>query len=88
MAAADAQKDARTVFIRGVSFEATEKDLEEVFSDVGPVKQCFLVKVKGQPTHRGFGFVQYSLPEDAERAVEELQGKSVKGRKLKVMALD
>ncbi|KAG2482067.1 hypothetical protein HYH03_018977 [Edaphochlamys debaryana] len=84
MAAEQAAKDLRTVFIRGISFDADEKDLEAAFSDVGPVKQCFLVRVKGQPKHRGFGFVQYALPEDAERAVTELDGKSVKGRKLQV----
>ncbi len=80
-----AAKDLRTVFVRGVSFDANEKDFEQLFSDVGPVKQCFLVRVKGQPKHRGFGFVQYALPEDAERAVGECNGKSLKGRKLQVM---
>eukprot|EP00198_Chlamydomonas_reinhardtii_P010429 XP_001699766.1 predicted protein [Chlamydomonas reinhardtii] len=82
--AEDADKDPRTVFIRGVSFDAVEKDLEAAFSEVGPVKQCFLVRVKGQPKHRGFGFVQYALPEDAERAVGELDGTALKGRKLQV----
>lgn len=79
-----AAKDQRTIFIRGISFDANEKDLEDLFSDVGPVKQCFLVRVKDQPKHRGFGFVQYSLPEDAERAVTECNGKRLKGRKLQV----
>ncbi|GIL62661.1 hypothetical protein Vafri_16848, partial [Volvox africanus] len=88
MAAPEAAKDLRTVFIRGVSFDANEKDIEELFSDVGPVKQCFLVRVKDQPKHRGFGFVQYALPEDAERAVTECSGKSLKGRKLQVELAD
>ncbi|GLI62225.1 hypothetical protein VaNZ11_004822, partial [Volvox africanus] len=88
MAALKAAKDLRTVFIRGISFDANEKDIEELFSDVGPVKQCFLVRVKDQPKHRGFGFVQYALPEDAERAITECSGKSLKGRKLQVELAD
>lgn len=78
------EKDARTLFVRGVSFEIDEKPLEEVFSEVGPVKSCFLVREKGAPKHKGFGFVQFALQEDAERAAAELNGKSVGGRKLLV----
>jgi nucleolar protein 4 len=75
MAAADgAAKDSRTVFVRGVSFATDEQALESVFSDVGPVKSCFLVRQKGDAKHKGFGFVVFSLPEDAERAVEALHG--------------
>lgn len=79
-------KDLRTVFVRGVSFDADEKAVEAAFSDVGPVKSCFLVRQKGDAKHKGFGFVQFALPEDAERAVTELDGKAVAGRKLQVLA--
>lgn len=84
MAGQPPEKDLRTVFVRGVSFDATEKDLEALFSDVGPVKHSFLVRQKGQARHKGFGFVQYAIEEDAERAVEELNGKDMSGRKIKV----
>jgi RNA recognition motif-containing protein len=47
------KKDPRTVFVRGVAFQVGEKQLEEVFADVGPVKKCFLVRPKGQDKHRG-----------------------------------
>eukprot|EP00201_Polytomella_parva_P021603 CAMPEP_0175044794 /NCGR_PEP_ID=MMETSP0052_2-20121109/4028_1 /TAXON_ID=51329 ORGANISM="Polytomella parva, Strain SAG 63-3" /NCGR_SAMPLE_ID=MMETSP0052_2 /ASSEMBLY_ACC=CAM_ASM_000194 /LENGTH=309 /DNA_ID=CAMNT_0016308179 /DNA_START=46 /DNA_END=972 /DNA_ORIENTATION=+ len=77
-------KDVRTIFVRGVSFKASDKDLEETFSDVGPVKQCFLVKDPGSDNHKGFGFVQYALEEDAHKAVSLFDGKDMFGRKLKV----
>lgn len=80
------EKDARTVFVRNVSFDVDESKLEETFSDIGPVRQCFLVKTKGQQRHRGFGFVQYALPEDADRALQELNQKDLHGRQLKVCA--
>jgi nucleolar protein 4 len=106
VAAADGDHatDARTLFVRNVAFDVDAAQLEEVFADVGPVRQCFLVTAKpGQPgggggpqqqqqaqsqsqqrRHKGIAFVQYALPEDAERALEELNGREVAGRRLKV----
>lgn len=78
------QKDPRTLFIRGVDFAIDEKKLEEVFSDIGPVRTCFLVREKGKETHKGFGFVQFALQEDAERAVQDLNNRTVGGKKLQV----
>ena len=72
---------------RGVSFDWDEKALEDEFGDVGPIKSCFLIKPKGQEKHKGFGFVQFALPEDAVRAVQVLNGKAIAGRKLLVREL-
>ncbi|CAI7816604.1 unnamed protein product, partial [Closterium sp. NIES-53] len=58
--------------------------LEGFFSTVGPIRKCFLVAQRGAETHRGMGFVQYALAEDAERAVRELGGKRLEGRPLAV----
>eukprot|EP00882_Tetradesmus_deserticola_P032194 GHRQ01036442.1.p1 GENE.GHRQ01036442.1~~GHRQ01036442.1.p1 ORF type:complete len:326 (+),score=93.45 GHRQ01036442.1:105-980(+) len=82
----EAEKDARTVFVRNVAFSVDSAGLEQVFADVGPVRQCFLVTQKGAEgvKHRGIAFVQYAIPEDAQRAVEELNGKEVAGRRLKI----
>eukprot|EP00983_Pelagomonas_calceolata_P107286 1159328-Pelagomonas_calceolata.AAC.5 len=75
-------QDNRTVFVRGVAFSVDQQPFEEAFSDVGPVKQCFLVRDKGAPKHKGCGFVQYALPEDAQRALQEMNGRMLGGRKL------
>lgn len=83
---ADVKKDSRMLFVRGIGFDVDEKVVEAAFSDVGPVKQCFLIKTKGEARHKGFGFVEYALKEDAERAVLEMQGKDVGGRKVLVSA--
>jgi nucleolar protein 4 len=85
MADSDAAKDLRTVFVRGISFDVQdEKPLEALFSDVGPVKQCFLVRAKGEDKHKGMGFVTFALPEDAARAIEQLNHTKLEGRKLLV----
>ena len=40
--------ESNTLFIRNLPFSATNKTLEDVFSDIGPLKQCFVVKDKGK----------------------------------------
>lgn len=84
MADQEAEKDARTVFVRSVSYDVDQARLEEVFADIGPVRQCFLVTEKGKARHKGIAFVQFAIPEDADRAVQELNGRELAGRKLKV----
>ena len=76
--------DKQTVFVRGVSFDADDQEFNDFFSDIGPVRQAFLVKSKGGAKHKGFGFVHFALQEDAERATAELNGKELKGRRIQV----
>jgi nucleolar protein 4 len=90
----DAATDARTLFVRNVGYDVDAAQLEEVFADVGPVRQSFLVTDKGggrkpgggqqQRRHKGIAFVQFAIPEDAERALEQLDGRALAGRRLKV----
>uniref|UniRef100_G3PGG6 RNA-binding protein 28 n=1 Tax=Gasterosteus aculeatus aculeatus TaxID=481459 RepID=G3PGG6_GASAC len=69
----------RTLFVSPLPAEATNQRLEEIFSEIGPVKQCFVVKEKGD-TCRGFGYVIYSMVEDARRALKEV--KEYDGRRI------
>ncbi|KAL3151924.1 hypothetical protein ABBQ32_001053 [Trebouxia sp. C0010 RCD-2024] len=81
-----AKHDKTTVFVRGVAFSTGPEDFEAHFSELGPVRTSFLVKDKGKTGHKGFGFVQYALPEDAQKAAEQLHNTEFQGRKLKVEA--
>lgn len=83
----DKKRDKSTIFVRGVGFSSSPAEFEAFFSEVGPVRTSFLVKDKGQTGHKGFGFVQYALPEDAQKAAAELHNTEFQGRKLKVCCL-
>nr|XP_012324437.1 probable RNA-binding protein 19 isoform X2 [Aotus nancymaae] len=76
-----------TLFIKNLNFDTTEEKLKEVFSKVGTVKSCSISKKKnkaGALLSMGFGFVEYRKPEQAQKALKQLQGHIVDGHKLEV----
>ena len=36
-----------TLFVRNIPYSSTDNDLEELFSDYGPIKHCFVVRNRG-----------------------------------------
>jgi nucleolar protein 4 len=75
---------AATVCVSGLPYSITNAQLEEAFSEVGPVRRCFLVTNKGSDEHRGFAFVKFALQEDVNRAIELKNGSTVGGRRITV----
>ncbi|MBI5755390.1 MAG: RNA-binding protein [Nitrospirae bacterium] len=72
------------LFVGNLSYEASEKDLTELFAQAGTVESVKIVtdKYSGQP--RGFGFVEMSTSGEAQNAISMLNGTSVKDRNITV----
>ena len=66
------------LYVGNFSYSTTEEQLEKLFSEHGTVKQ---VNVIG---NKGFGFVEMSSPEEAEKAKEALDSTDFEGRTLRV----
>ncbi|XP_042352256.1 RNA-binding protein 28 [Plectropomus leopardus] len=64
---------AQTIFVGSLPASASNDRLTEIFSEIGPIKQCFVVREKGTEKCRGFGYVTYSMQEDADRAIKEIK---------------
>lgn len=66
------------LYVGNLNYSITDKELKELFSNHGEVKEVNIIEGKG------FGFVEMSNQAEAEKAKEELNGTEFKGRTLKV----
>ncbi|CAG0884800.1 unnamed protein product [Darwinula stevensoni] len=66
------QKSAK-ILVRNIPFQATQKEITELFRPFGELKAVRLPKkMAGTGSHRGFGFVEYLTKQDAKRAFKQL----------------
>src|SRR5712664_611997 len=72
------------LFVGNLSFDITENDLQDAFAAYGTVTEANLMTDRATGRPRGFGFVTMSSPEEAQKAVEAMNGKSIDGRALTV----
>ncbi len=72
------------LFVGNISFNTTENDLQDAFAAYGTVTEANLMTDRATGRPRGFGFVTMSSPEEAQKAVEAMNGKSIDGRALTV----
>jgi cold-inducible RNA-binding protein len=72
------------LFVGNLSYQATEEDLREFFQQVGTVESVRIVTDQFTGRPRGFGFVEMATPEEAARAVDQLNGRVFRDRNLVV----
>lgn len=72
------------LFVGNLSFNMTENDLQDAFAALGTVVEANLMMDRATGRPRGFGFVTMSTAEEAQKAVEAMNGKSIDGRALTV----
>jgi cold-inducible RNA-binding protein len=72
------------LFVGNLSFNTTENDLSDAFAAHGTVVEANLMmdRMSGRP--RGFGFVTMSSAEEAQKAIDALNGQQLDGRALTV----
>ena len=72
------------LFVGNLSYNTTENDLNDAFAAHGTVLEANLMMDRATGRPRGFAFVTMSTPEEAQKAIEALNGKSLDGRELTV----
>jgi len=72
------------IYVGNLSFEVTEQDLQQSFEAFGQVESVNIIKDRFSGESKGFGFVEMPAKGEAESAINDLNGKELKGRALKV----
>jgi RNA recognition motif-containing protein len=72
------------LYVGNLSFDIVENDLQDLFTQHGPVTEVNLLQDRATGKARGFGFVTMATEEGAAAAVQALNGKDWKGRALTV----
>jgi RNA recognition motif-containing protein len=72
------------LFVGNLSFKLVEADLEEAFSQYGKVVSCSIPTDRDTGRKRGFAFIEMSSPEEAQAAIQGLNGRDMDGRQLAV----
>jgi len=72
------------IYVGNLAWEVTEDDLRSEFASFGEVESARLISDRMTGRSRGFGFVEMPNNEEGKAAIAALDGKSLKGRNLKV----
>ena len=72
------------IYVGNLSRDATEEDLRQAFEAFGQVESINVIKDKFSGESRGFGFVQMPSKDEAQKAIDEMNGKFLAGRSINV----
>lgn len=74
----------KKLYIGGLSYDTTQETLKNTFSQAGTVESATVITDRFSGRSRGFGFVEMSTDEEAQKAVEMFNDKELDGRVIKV----
>jgi RNA recognition motif-containing protein len=72
------------LFVGNLSYQTTEEDLRQLFAGVASVASVTVVTERDSGRSKGFAFVEMSSPEDAQKAIAELNGQNLHERTIRV----
>ncbi|AAW44674.1 hypothetical protein CNBG1820 [Cryptococcus deneoformans B-3501A] len=75
---------ASKVYVGNLSWNSTDDTLLQVFSAYGTVTDCIVMKDRETGRSRGFGFVTYGSPQEAEAAIAAMNEQELDGRRVRV----
>ena len=75
---------AAKLVVGGLSWDTTEDTLRNHFAQVGPVASAQVITDKFTGKSRGFGFVEMTNPDDAAKAIQDMNGTQLDGRSIVV----
>ena len=75
---------AKKLYVGGLPYSTTDAELKDAFSQAGAVESAVIIMDKMSGRSKGFGFVEMSSDEEAQKGIEMWNGKDFGGRTLTV----
>ena len=72
----------KKLYVGSLSYDTTEDSLKNLFSEAGTVDSASIIMDKFSGRSKGFGFVEMSSDEEAQKAIDTFNGKELDGRNL------
>ncbi|MEW6616254.1 MAG: RNA-binding protein [Thermodesulfobacteriota bacterium] len=72
------------IYVGNLSYKVTEEDLRLAFEQFGQVESTAIIKDRDSGQSKGFGFVEMPSKAEGQSAIDDLNGKELKGRTLNV----
>ncbi|MBM4264629.1 MAG: RNA-binding protein [Deltaproteobacteria bacterium] len=72
------------IYVGGLPYATTDAQLQDLFSQHGQVESARVITDKFTGRSRGFGFVEMTNSDDAQKAIQALNGTDFEGRNLTV----
>jgi RNA recognition motif-containing protein len=74
----------KKLYVGNLAYGVTDSDLEQIFSPHGTVQSAQVIIDRDTGRSKGFGFVEMGSDQEAQTAIQALDGKELEGRALKV----
>ena len=74
----------RKLYVGNLPYDVGETELQELFAGIGPVDSVTVMRDQATGRARGFGFVEMSTDDDAQKAITQLNASQLGGRSLTV----
>ncbi|KKT83061.1 MAG: RNP-1 like protein RNA-binding protein [Candidatus Giovannonibacteria bacterium GW2011_GWC2_44_9] len=75
---------AKKLYVGSLSYDTNDESLKNAFSQAGSVDSATVVIDRMSGRSRGFGFVEMSSDDEAQKAIDMWNGKELDGRKIAV----
>ncbi|NLX54887.1 MAG: RNA-binding protein [Planctomycetaceae bacterium] len=75
---------AKKLYVGNLPYSTTDSDLQGLFEEFGTVESAQVIIDRDSGRSKGFGFVEMASDQEAQAAINALNGKEVEGRALTV----
>ena len=74
----------KKLYVGNLSYNTDDASLQSLFEGAGAVESARVIVDRATGRSKGFGFVEMGSDEDAQKAISQIDGKDVDGRKVRV----